>query len=100
MESKSVQNGGGVVMGRLRRFWSGNNRVRLLLTMELAVMLPAVALIVLNFYHLKSIERDKALEAAIHREFSQMLAYLREDDQSEGLQGRGRDAEPLPAAGH
>ena len=41
---------------RLRRFWSGNNRIRLMLTLELAVMLPAAALIYLNFYQLKSIE--------------------------------------------
>ena len=37
-------------------------------------MLPAAALIYLNFHQLKSIERDKALEAAIHRDFHQMLA--------------------------
>jgi signal transduction histidine kinase len=73
MESTSAPNGG--VIGRLRRFWSGNKRVRLLLTLELAVMLPAAALIFLNYHQLESIERDKALEAAIHREFQQMLAY-------------------------
>ena len=61
-------------LGRLKRLWSGNNRARLLLTLALAVMLPAAALICVNFYHLKSIERDKALEAAIHRDFQQMLA--------------------------
>ncbi len=60
--------------GRLRTFWSGNNRIRLMLTLELAVMLPAAALIYVNFYQLKSIERDKVLEAAIHRDFQQMLA--------------------------
>ncbi len=58
---------------RLKRFWS-DKRIRLMLTLELAVMLPAAALIVLNFYQLKSIARDKALEAAIHRDFQQMLA--------------------------
>jgi signal transduction histidine kinase len=73
MEPTTAQNGG--VIGRLRRFWSGNKRVRLLLTLELAVMLPAAALIFLNYHQLESIERDKALEAAIHREFQQMLAY-------------------------
>ena len=57
---------------RLRKFWS--NRVRLMLTLELAVMLPAAALIFANYYQLKSIERDKSLEAAIHRDFQQMLA--------------------------
>lgn len=45
-----------------------------MLTLELAVMLPAAALIYVNFYHLKSIQRDKALEAAFHRDFQQMLA--------------------------
>jgi signal transduction histidine kinase len=60
--------------GRLRRFWSGHNRIRLMLTLELAVMLPAAALIYLNFYHLKSIKRDKVLEGAILGDFHQMLA--------------------------
>lgn len=59
---------------RLRKLWSGNNRVRLMLTLELAVMLPAAALIYVNFNQLKSIERDKVLEAAFHRDFQQMLA--------------------------
>ena len=45
-----------------------------MLTLELAVMLPAAALIGLNFYQLKSIQRDKMLERAIHRDFHQMLA--------------------------
>jgi hypothetical protein len=34
---------------------------------------PAGGLV--NFDHLKSIKRDKVLEAAIHRDFQQMLAY-------------------------
>jgi signal transduction histidine kinase len=72
MKSKSVE--GRRQSGRLRRFWSGHNPIRLMLTLALAVMLPAVALICVNVYHLKSIERDKALEAAIHRDFQQMLA--------------------------
>lgn len=72
MQSTGVRNGG--VIGRLRRFWSGNKRARLMLTLELAVMLPAAALIFLNFHQLKDIERDKVLEAAIHGDFHQMLA--------------------------
>jgi signal transduction histidine kinase len=59
---------------RLNALWHGNKRIRLMLTLELAVMLPAAALIYLNFDQLKSIQRDKALEAAIHRDFQQMLA--------------------------
>ncbi|HYK90148.1 MAG TPA: HAMP domain-containing sensor histidine kinase [Acidobacteriota bacterium] len=57
-----------------KNLWSGNKRFRLLLTLELAVMLPAAALIYVNFNHLKSIERDKVLEAAINRNFEEMLA--------------------------
>ena len=72
MKSKGVENSR--IMDRVRRFWSGNKRVRLMLTLELAVMLPAAALIYINFYHLKSIERDKVLEGAIHGDFHQMLA--------------------------
>jgi signal transduction histidine kinase len=62
------------ITDRVRRFWSGNNRGRLMLTLAVAVMLPAAALVYINFYHLKSIERDKVLEAAIHGDFHQMLA--------------------------
>jgi signal transduction histidine kinase len=57
-----------------KRFWSGNKRFRLMLTLELAVMLPAAALIYVNFHHLKSIKRDKNVEASIHRDFHYMLA--------------------------
>lgn len=59
---------------RFKKLWSGNKRFRLMLTLELAVMLPAAALIYVNFDHLKSIERDKVLEAAIHRDFEEYLA--------------------------
>lgn len=59
---------------RRRRLWAGSKRFRLMLTLELAVMLPAAALIFLNFNHLKSIHRDKRVEATIHRDFQEMLA--------------------------
>jgi signal transduction histidine kinase len=72
MTATSVE--GGRQIDRLRRFWRGHKRIRLMLTLDLAVMLPAAALICVNFYHLKSIERNKSLEAAIHRDFQQMLA--------------------------
>jgi signal transduction histidine kinase len=59
-------------MSTKKKIWRANN-LRLLLTLELAVMLPAAALLCVNFYHLKSIQRDKVLEAAIHRDFQYML---------------------------
>ncbi|HLA09456.1 MAG TPA: HAMP domain-containing sensor histidine kinase [Pyrinomonadaceae bacterium] len=50
------------------------NRFRLILTLGVAVLLPAAGLIVVNFLQLKSFERDKVLEAAIHRDFQELLA--------------------------
>ncbi|MEK6281143.1 MAG: HAMP domain-containing sensor histidine kinase [Acidobacteriota bacterium] len=57
-----------------RGFLGGFNRFRLMLTLGLAVVLPAAALIYLNFSQLRAFERDKVLEAAIHRDFQEMLA--------------------------
>lgn len=57
-----------------RRFLGGFNRFRLMLTLGLAVVLPAAALIYVNYSQLRSFERDKVIEAAIHRDFQEMLA--------------------------
>src|SRR5688572_9571616 len=56
-----------------KKFWSHDNRFRLLFTLGLAVLLPAGALIYLNFQHLKSIRRDKNVEALIYRDFQYVL---------------------------
>ncbi|HEX7330656.1 MAG TPA: HAMP domain-containing sensor histidine kinase [Pyrinomonadaceae bacterium] len=52
----------------------GNTRFRLVLTLVFAVLLPALALIVVSFQHVKSIQRDKKVEALIHRDFLYLLA--------------------------
>ncbi len=57
-----------------RGLLGGFNRFRLMLTLGLAVVLPAAALIYVNFSQLRAFERDKVLEAAIHRDFQEMLA--------------------------
>jgi signal transduction histidine kinase len=49
------------------------DRTRLLLTLELAIMLPAAALMLFNFSNLHSIQRNKAIEAAIQRDFISVL---------------------------
>src|SRR5712691_13571671 len=54
------------------RRWSA--RTRLILTLELAVVLPAAALVILSAWHLMHIQRDRAVEAAIQRDFTQVLA--------------------------
>ena len=51
-----------------------NERTRLMLTLELTLVLPAAALIIASALHLRSIQRDRAVEAAIQRDFSQVLA--------------------------
>ncbi|HYV23694.1 MAG TPA: hypothetical protein VE969_00550, partial [Pyrinomonadaceae bacterium] len=57
-----------------RNLLGGINRFRLMLTLVLAVLLPAAALIYVNFSQLRSFERDKFLQAAIHRDFQESLA--------------------------
>jgi len=51
-----------------------NERTRLVLTLELAVVLPAAALILFSVLHLESVKRDRGVEAAIQRDFYQVLA--------------------------
>src|SRR5215813_5160979 len=55
-----------------RFFWS--NRTRLVLMLELAVVLPAAALVLVSLVHVKHIQTDQQIEAAIERDFSQVLA--------------------------
>ena len=45
-----------------------------MLTLELAVVLPAAALVILGVLHLKSIQRDRGVQAAFQRDFTQVLA--------------------------
>ena len=51
-----------------------NERTRLILTLELAVVLPAAALVLLSARHLMHIQRSRGVEAAIQRDFSHVLA--------------------------
>jgi len=57
-----------------KKFWSGDNRFRLILTLELAVMAPAAALIYFNFHYIDSIKRNGKVETLIHSEFQYVLA--------------------------
>jgi signal transduction histidine kinase len=66
--------------------WRLTERTRTLLTLELAIVLPAVALMAFSIWNLKHIQRDKAIEAAIARDFSYVLkiaekkSWLRAND--------------------
>ena len=53
------------------RRWSERPRT---LVLMLAVMLPAAALVVLSAIHLRSIQREKAVQAVIERDYQQVLA--------------------------
>src|SRR5947208_10243758 len=68
-----------------RKFLGGFSRVRLMLTLGLAVLLPAAALIFVNFLQLRSFDRDKVLEAAIHRNFQDMLAIAEKEIDKKAL---------------
>jgi signal transduction histidine kinase len=57
-----------------KKRWRWNERTRLVLTLELAVVLPAAALILFSVLHLESVKRDRGVEAAIQRDFYQVLA--------------------------
>src|SRR5258708_4016572 len=53
--------------------WRLTERTRTLLTLELAIVLPAAALMAFSIYNLKHIQRDKSIEAAIQRDFGHVL---------------------------
>lgn len=53
--------------------WRLTERTRTLLTLELAIVLPAAALMVFSIWNLKHIQRSEAVEAAIQRDFSHVL---------------------------
>src|ERR1700732_5232057 len=68
-EARAIFSGHEWSMGKQRR----HDRTRLILGLELAVVLPAAALVVLSALHLMSIQRDRGVEAAIQRDFTQVL---------------------------
>jgi signal transduction histidine kinase len=57
----------------MSKMWRLTDRTRTLLTLELAIVLPAAALMAFSVWNLKHIQRDKAIEAAIQRDFSYVL---------------------------
>ncbi|HXJ13778.1 MAG TPA: HAMP domain-containing sensor histidine kinase [Candidatus Limnocylindrales bacterium] len=57
----------------MARNWRLTERTRTLLTLELAIVLPAAALMGFSIWNLKHIQRSEAVEAAIQRDFSHVL---------------------------
>ena len=78
--------------------WRWSERTRMLLTLELAIVLPAAALIVFSVWNLRSIQRDRAVEAAIQRDFSYLLkiAEKRTNERARGIINAARAEFPCP----
>jgi signal transduction histidine kinase len=53
--------------------WRLTDRTRMLLKLELALTLPAVALMAFSILNLKHFQRDQAIEAAYQRDFTHVL---------------------------
>jgi signal transduction histidine kinase len=53
--------------------WRLTERTRTLLMLELAIMLPAAALMAFSIWNLKQFRRDQYIEAAIQRDFTHVL---------------------------
>jgi signal transduction histidine kinase len=53
--------------------WRLTERTKTLLTLELAIVLPAAALMAFSIWNLTHIQRDKSVEAAIQRDFQHVL---------------------------
>src|ERR1700739_2547727 len=54
--------------------WKLTDRTRTLLKLELAIVVPAAALMGFSVWNLKHIQRSEAVEAAFQRDFQHVLA--------------------------
>jgi len=66
--------------------WKLTDRTKMLLKLELAITVPALALMGFSIWNLKHIQRDQYIEAAMQREFRSMLkiaenkSWMKADD--------------------
>ncbi len=96
VKSTDLSAGSGTFM-TLKRPW--NERTRLMLTLELAVVLPAAVLVLLGVVHLNQIERDKGVQAAFQREFSQVLKISEKQINQNAYQLADEVRNEIPPAG-
>ena len=59
--------------------WRLTDRTRMLLKLELAIVLPAVALMGFSIWNLKHIQRNHLVEAAMQRDFNEVLRYAQKE---------------------
>jgi len=76
-----------------------SEKTRLILSLELAIVLPAAALVVLSALHLKSIQRDRQVEAAIQRDYLQFLMVSEKHLNSQARELMDAVRQDLPGPG-
>lgn len=78
--------------------WRLTDRTRTLLTLELAIVLPAAALMGFGIWNLKHIQRSEAVEAALQRDFAHVLkiAEMKTWDEANEVISPVRKAFPNP----
>jgi signal transduction histidine kinase len=81
----------------LKRRW--NERTRLMLTLELAVVLPAAILVLLSVLHVNSIQRDKGVQAAFQRDFTHVLKISEQQINQNAYDLADQVRNDIPAAG-
>jgi len=81
----------------LKRRWS--ERTRLMLTLELAVVLPAAILVLLSVLHVNSIQRDKGVQAAFQRDFNHVLKISEQQINQNAIDLADPVRNEIPAAG-
>jgi len=81
----------------LKRRW--NERTRLMLTLELAVVLPAAVLVFLSVMHVNSIQRDKGVQAAFQRDFSHVLKISEKEINQRAYELADEVRNEIPGAG-
>jgi signal transduction histidine kinase len=79
--------------------WRLTDRTRTLLTLELAMVLPAAALMAFSIYNLKHIQRSEAIEAVLQRELNNVLRYAQKKSWEKGYNMVLPIREEFPAPG-
>lgn len=83
----------------MKKRWQWNARTRMVLTLELAIVLPAAVLIIVSVAHLKSIQRDRAVEGAIQSDFYQVLTISEKRMNEKALEMTDQIRHELPSPG-
>ena len=82
----------------MKAIWPKDARSRMMLTLQLAVILPAAILVFLSARHLREIHRERSIQAAIQVDFGQVLAIYEKqiDHKAYDLLDDIRDKFPAP----